>query len=241
MKALLFKEIRSFFGSAMGYLVVIVFLLLNSLFLWVFDGSYNILQSGYNDLTPFFRLAPWVLLLLVPAVTMKSFSDERKQGTLELLMTRPLSSMQIVMGKFLGAFLLILISILPTVIYIFVLNPYGNPPGNMDMGSTLGSYFGLLFLIGSYTAIGMFSSTLSENQIVAFILAAILCFVFFIGFDEVASLLPSQQTVVEKIGMNFHFKSMSRGVLDTRDIIYFISIVALFTGATVFQLKSLRK
>lgn len=241
MKALLFKEIRSFFGSAIGYLVVAVFLLLNSLFLWIFDGSYNILQSGYNDLTPFFRLAPWVLLLLVPAVTMKSFSDERKQGTLELLMTRPLSSIQIVMGKFLGAFLLILISVLPTVIYILVLNPYGNPAGNMDMGSTIGAYFGLLFLIGAYTAIGIFSSTLSENQIVAFILAAVLCFVFFTGFDEVALLVPSAQSVVEKIGMNFHFKSMSRGVLDTRDIIYFTSVVALFTGATVFQLKSLRK
>ena len=241
MKALVYKEIKSFFGSMMGYLVVAVFLLLNGLFLWVMDGSYNILKSGYNDLTPFFKLAPWVLLLLVPAVTMKSFSEERKQGTLELLFTKPLSIWQIVFGKFLGTFVLILLALIPTLIYVFLLNPYGNPPGNLDFGSIIGAYLGLFFLIASYTAIGVFASTLSENQIVAFLLAIIFCFLLFVGFDELTALLKLTHNSVEKWGMNYHFESISRGVLDTRDFIYFLSLTLVFMAATVYQLKTLRQ
>lgn len=239
MKAILLREIKTFFGSLTGYLVIAVFLVLTSLFLWIFDGSYNILQSGYNDLTPFFQLAPLVLLLLIPAITMKSISDERRQGTIELLVTKPLSLMQIVTGKFLGAFALVVLALLPTILYIFILNPYGNPEGNMDLGSTLGSYLGLLFLVAAYTGIGIFCSSLSENQIVAFILAVLICFVMYLGFDQVADMLKS--SFVEKLGMNYHFKSMSRGVLDTRDLIYFVSITVFFLGATVFNLKNVRK
>ena len=239
MKAILLREIKSFFGSIIGYLVVVVFLVLNGLFLWVFDGSYNILQSGYNDLTPFFKLAPWILLLLIPAVTMRSFSDERKQGTIELLLTKPLSIYEIVSGKFLGAFVLILIAILPTVLYVIILNPYGNPMNNMDIGSTIGSYIGLLFLIAGYTAIGIFSSTLSDNQIVAFICAIVLSLVFYMGFDQLSGML--KLPFLERIGMDFHFKSMSRGVIDTRDVLYFISVAFLFVSATVFNLKSMKK
>ncbi len=239
MKAILLREIKSFFGSIIGYLVVVVFLVINGLFLWVFDGSYNILQSGYNDLTPFFKLAPWILLLLIPAVTMRSFSDERKQGTIELLLTKPLSIYEIVSGKFLGAFVLILIAIIPTVLYVIILNPYGNPMNNMDIGSTIGSYIGLLFLIAGYTAIGIFSSTLSDNQIVAFICAIVLSLIFYMGFDQLAGML--KLPFLERIGMDFHFKSMSRGVLDTRDVLYFVSVAFLFVSATVFNLKSLKK
>lgn len=239
MKAILLREIKSFFGSIIGYLVIVVFLVLNGLFLWVFDGSYNILQSGYNDLTPFFKLAPWILLLLIPAVTMRSFSDERKQGTIELLLTKPLSIYEIVSGKFLGAFVLILIAIIPTVLYVIILNPYGNPMNNMDIGSTIGSYIGLLFLIAGYTAIGIFSSTLSDNQIVAFIYAIVLSLIFYMGFDQLAGML--KLPFLERIGMDFHFKSMSRGVLDTRDVLYFVSVAFLFVSATVFNLKSLKK
>lgn len=241
MKAILLREIKSFFGSLTGYLVIAVFLILNGIFLWIVDGQYNILQSGYNDLTPFFQLAPLVLLLLIPAITMKSISDERKQGTIELLMTKPLSLNQIVTGKFLGAFLLVVLAILPTFLYIIILNPYGMPPGNMDLGSTLGSYLGLMFLIAAYTSIGIFCSSLSDNQIVAFILAVIICFVLYLGFDQLAELMKESAALIEKFGISYHFKSMSRGVIDTRDLIYFLSITVFFLLATVFNLKNVRK
>lgn len=241
MKAILLREIKSFFGSLMGYLVIAVFLVLNGLFLWILDGSYNILQSGYNDLTPFFQLAPLVLLLLIPAVTMKSISDERRQGTIELLMTKPLSVGQIVIGKFLGAFALVILAIVPTVLYILILNPYGMPSGNMDLASTTGAYLGLLFLIAAYTSIGIFCSSLSDNQIVAFISAVIICFILYLGFDQLADLIKTSAAFIEKIGMNYHFKSMSRGVIDTRDVIYFISVAVFFLTATMYQLKNVRK
>lgn len=241
MKAILLREIKSFFGSLTGYLVIAVFLILNGIFLWIVEGNYNILQSGYNDLTPFFQLAPLVLLLLIPAVTMKSISDERKQGTIELLVTKPLSLRQIVTGKFLGAFLLVVLAILPTVLYIIILNPYGMPAGNIDLGSTLGSYLGLLFLIAAYTSIGIFCSSLSENQIVAFVLAVTICFALYLGFDQLAELIKSKATEIEKLGMSYHFKSMSRGVIDTRDLIYFVSVTLFFIVATIFNLKNERK
>ena len=240
MKALLLREIKSFFGSPIGYLVIALFLLLNGLFLWVFEGDYNILNSGFADLSPFFTIAPWILIFLIPAVTMRSFSDEKKQGTLELLLTKPLSLWQIVNGKFLGALLLIVMAIVPTFIYVYVLSNLGMPAGSIDIGSTTGSYFGLLFLIAAYCSIGVFTSTLSENQIVAFILSVFLCFFFYFAFDGLASYLPLMENFISSLGMNSHFKSMSRGVIDTRDILYFISVTIAFLSMTVFKLKSLR-
>ena len=240
MKSILLREIKSFFGSPIGYLVIAVFLLLNGLFLWVFEGEYNILKSGYADLSPFFTLSPWILIFLIPAVTMRSFSDEKKQGTLELLLTKPLSVWQIVNGKFFGSFILIVIAIIPTLIYVWVVSGLGMPEGNIDMGSTLGSYFGLLFLIAGYTAIGVFTSALSDNQIVAFILSVFLCFFFYFGFEGLGSLIKGFQDAIANFGMDSHFRSMSRGVLDTRDILYFVSIAVLFLSLTVFKLKSLK-
>lgn len=240
MKALLFREIKSFFGSPIGYLVIAIFLILNGLFLWIFDGEYNILNSGFADLSPFFTISPWILIFLIPAVTMRSFSDEMKQGTLELLLTKPLSIWQIVNGKFFGAVLLIVIAIIPTFIYVYVISSLGMPAGNIDMGSTIGSYFGLLFLISGYSAIGIFTSTLSDNQIVAFLLAVFLCFFFYFGFDGIATYLPSIENFISNLGMNSHFKSMSRGVIDTRDLLYFVSSTILFLSLTVFKLKSLK-
>ncbi|MFN4197938.1 MAG: gliding motility-associated ABC transporter substrate-binding protein GldG [Flavobacterium sp.] len=239
MKALLLREIKSFFGSVTGYLVMAVFLLLTGLFLFVFEGDFNILNSGYNDLTPFFTLAPWILIFLIPAVTMRSFSDERKQGTLELLLTKPLSLWQIVLGKFSGAWVLIVLTIVPTLIYIYVLNNLGYPPGNIDWGSTLGAYIGLLFLITAYASIGIFTSTLSENQIVAFILSVVLCFTFYFGFEGLSQLSQNQNHFIASLGMESHYRSMSRGVLDTRDLLYFISVAFLFLFATVLRLKTL--
>ena len=240
MKAILLREIKSFFGSPIGYLVIALFLILNGLFLWVFQGEYNILNTGFADMSPFFTLAPWILIFLIPAVTMRSFSDEKKQGTLELLLTKPLSLWQIVNGKFLGAFLLIVIAIIPTFIYVYAISNLGSPEGNIDMGSTIGSYFGLLFLIGGYSAIGIFTSTLSENQIVAFIISVFLSFFFYFGFDGLATLSPIFSNFISSLGMQEHFKSMSRGVIDTRDIIYFSSITIAFLSFTVYKLKSVQ-
>lgn len=240
MKAILFREVKSFFGSLVGYLVIAVFLLVNGLFLWVFEGNFNVLNSGYADLNPFFTLAPWVLLFLIPAVTMKSFSDEQKQGTLELLLTKPISIWQIVGGKFFGAFLLIIIAIIPTFVYVFAIYKLGLPEGNIDFGSTIGSYFGLFFLIAAYTSIGIFTSTLSDNQIVAFLIAVILCFSFYFGFEGVAPFFKTYENYVTTIGMDHHYKSMSRGVIDTRDIIYFVSIATLFLSLTIYKLQSFK-
>ena len=240
MKSIVLREIKSFFGSPIGYLVIAIFLLLNGLFLWVFQGEYNILNSGFADMTPFFTIAPWILIFLIPAVTMRSFSDEKKQGTIELLLTKPLSIWQIVNGKFLGAFLLIVIAIIPTLVYVYILYGLGLPEGNIDLGSTLGSYFGLLFLIAAYSAIGIFTSTISENQIVAFIIAVFLCFFFYFGFDGISTLIVGFEDLIASLGMKNHFQSMGRGVIDTRDVIYFVSITALFLSFTVFKLKSLK-
>jgi ABC-2 type transport system permease protein len=240
MKSIALREIKSFFGSPVGYLVIGIFLLLNGLFLWVFDGEYNILQSGFADMSPFFTLAPWILIFLIPSVTMRSFSDEKKQGTIELLLTKPLSLWQIVNGKFIGSFLLIVIAIIPTLVYVYVISSLGMPEGNIDLGSTLGSYFGLLFLVAAYTAIGIFTSTLSENQIVAFLFSVFLCFIFYYGFEGISNYAKGFEDSVSRIGMNYHFKSMSRGVIDTRDVLYFVSVSFLFLSFTVFKLKSLK-
>lgn len=240
MKAILFREIKSFFGSPVGYLVVAIFLLLNGLFLWVFDGEYNILNSGFADMTPFFTITPWILIFLIPAVTMRSFSDEKKQGTLELLLTKPLSLWQIVTGKFFGSLLLIVIAVLPTLTYVYTISSLGMPEGNIDLGSTLGSYFGLLFLMGGYTAIGLFTSSMTENQIVAFISSVFLCFVFYFAFDSVAVLFPTAEAFIASFGMNNHFRSMGRGVIDTRDVLYFVSLSIVFLSFTVYQLKSIK-
>ncbi len=236
MLALLRKEINSFFASPIGYLVIAIFLLLNGLFLWLFKGEFNILDYGFADLSAFFLLAPWILIFLIPAVTMRSFSDEKKQGTLELLLTKPISHTNIVLGKYFGALILILIALLPTLLYVYTVYQLGNPVGNLDMGSTLGSYFGLLFLVASYTAIGVFSSTLSDNQIVAFISAVFLCFLFYIGFEGLSDF--TSNLFIEQLGMRYHFKSMSRGVLDTRNILYFLSVTAFFIALTVRGIKT---
>ena len=240
MKSIALREIKSFFGSPIGYLVVALFLLLNGLFLWIFSGEFNILDSGFADLSPFFTLSPWILLFLIPAVTMKSFSDEKKQGTIELLLTKPLSVWQIVNGKFFGAFLLILIALIPTLLYVSIISTYRIPTSSIDFGSTMGSYFGLLFLISGYTAIGIFTSTLSENQIVAFLLAVFLCFIFYFGFEGISSIFKSSEDLIASFGMNYHFKSISRGVIDTRDVLYFLSITILFLSITVYKLKSFK-
>jgi len=236
MIAVFKKEINAFFSSPIGYLVIAIFLILNGLFLWIFKGEFNILDSGFADLSNFFTLAPWILLFLIPAITMRAFSDEKKQGTLELLLTKPLSRLQIVLGKYFGALVLILIALLPSLLYVYTVNQLGNPIGNLDVGSTLGSYFGVLFLAAAYTAIGLFSSTLSDNQIVAFIISVFLCFLFYFGFEGIADFLSSN--LIDKLGMSSHYKSISRGVLDSRDLLYFVSIAIVFLLLTTRRITS---
>ncbi len=236
MLSILKKEIHSFFTSPIGYLVVAIFLLINGLFLWLFKTEFNILDYGFADLSPFFLLAPWVLLFLIPAVCMRSFSDEKKQGTLELLLTKPISHLNIVLGKYFGAFLLIIIALIPTLLYVYTIHELGNPAGNFDSGSVIGSYFGLLFLIAAYSSIGVFASSITNNQIVAFVTAVFICFFFYFGFDGIADFASS--SFAEQFGMNYHFKSISRGVIDTRDIVYFISITAFFIFLTKQQIST---
>lgn len=243
MVAIFKREIQSFFTSPIGYMVIGLFLVLNGLFLWVFKGPFNIFDYGFADLGNFFLLAPWVFLFLVPAITMKSFSEEKKLGTLELLFIKPISLWQTVLGKFLGSFSLTFIAIVPTLLYVYAISQLGVTPGNLDMGMVVGSYFGLLFLMASYTAIGLFASTLSENQIVAFITAMVLCFLMLYGFESLATIIPSGNTMVfvKELGMKAHFESIARGVLDTRDIVYFTSLTLFFLFLTLNQLKYQRR
>lgn len=238
MIALLKKEISSFFSSPIGYLVIGVFLVLNGLFLFVFDGEFNILNNGLASLESFFFIAPWISIFLVPAVTMKSFSDEKKQGTLELLLTKPITPLKIVLGKYLGSLSLILLAVIPTLLYVYTISQLEGAAGSLDFGQTFGSYFGLFFLLASYTAIGIFTSSLSDNQIVAFILAVFISLLMYIGFDGLSSIESLGGMRLEQIGMAEHYRSISRGVIDTRDLIYFLSVSAMFIVLTRFNLDS---
>ena len=176
MLAILKKELNSFFASPIGYLVIMVYLLLNGLFLWVFEGDFNILHAGFADLNSYFFLAPWIFIFLIPAITMRSFSDEIHSGTIEILKTKPITTWQIIFGKYFGSLILVIIAIIPTLIYVYSIYNLGNPIGNLSFGTTLGSFIGLLFLVSAYTAIGIFSSTLSKNQIVCFLIGVFFCF-----------------------------------------------------------------
>ena len=237
MKSIFKKEINSFFASPIAYLVIGVFLLLNGLFLFVFKDDFNILNAGFADVNAFFYLSPWIFLFLIPAITMKSFADEYSSGTIELLKTKPITNWQIILGKFWASLFLVIIALIPTFIYVYTVYQLGNPIGNIDFGSTIGSYLGLLFLASTYTAIGLFTSTLSKNQIVAFIIAVLLAFIFFYGFDAIASTLGNALSI-EKIGINTHYKSISRGVVDSRDLVYFISLAFLFLFLTKNRLDN---
>lgn len=240
MIALIQKEIRSFFGSIIGYLVILVYLLINGVFLWLFPGNFNILDGGYASLGNLFTISPWVFLFLIPALSMRLFADEKKAGTLEILLTKPLSDLQIILAKYVAGLFLLLLALLPTLLYYYSVYQLGNPAGNLDSGGTFGSYIGLLFLGGAFLSIGLFASSLTDNQIVAFLLAMFLCFFVFYGFDQIAGFdfFGSADLVILKLGINEHYVSMSRGVLDSRDLLYFVSVIALFIGATRVVIQS---
>ena len=236
MFSILKKEFHSFFASPVGYLVIGLFLILNGLFLWVFDSGFNIFDYGFADLTPFFQFTPWIFIFLIPAVTMRSFSDELRLGTLELLLARPISPLHLVLGKFLGAFVLIIAALIPTLVYVYAIDQLSKPPGNFDSGILIGSYLGLLFLAATYTAMGIFASILSENQIVAILIAVFLCFLFYFGFDALSGFLNTE--VVRHLSLKAHFESIGRGVIDSRDLVYFLTLGGVFLGLTLWKLQT---
>jgi len=238
MYTLLKKEIRTFLSSLIGYIVICVFLLLLGLFMWVLQMDSNVLDNGFASIDPLFAIGPWVFLFLIPAITMRSFSDEKKTGTIELLLTRPLTDLQIILAKYFAGLTLVVFSLVPTFIYYYTVQRLSLPPG-IDAGGTWGSYIGLLFLAGSFVSIGIFASSVTENQVVSFIIAVFLCFTFYIGFEYLSKMpfLSGVDNLILWLGINDHYISMSRGVLDTRDMIYFISVIALFVTLTKMVLE----
>lgn len=234
------KEIRSFLNSVTGYLVIIVYLLINGFILWLFPGAFNILEGSYASIDNLFVISPWVFMFLIPAITMRMFADERRGGTMELLLTKPLTDMQIVWSKFIAGVLLVLLSILPTLVYYFTVYQLGNPVGNIDSGGTFGSYIGLLFLGAGYVSIGVFASSLTENQIVSFLIALFLSMFMYIGFEQLAGLdlFGNADLFILSLGINEHYLSMSRGVIDSRDVLYFLSVIIIFALATRLVIQS---
>ncbi|MBX3240550.1 MAG: gliding motility-associated ABC transporter permease subunit GldF [Chitinophagaceae bacterium] len=232
MFAICKKELRQFLGNFTGYLVIIVFLLLCSLFLFVFPET-NIFDAGYATLDQFFELAPWILLLLIPAITMRSFSEEFKAGTYEILVTRPLSRWQIILGKYFSSLLIVIIALLPTIVYVITIDRLST--GGIDTGGITGSYIGLLFLAAAFTAIGLCCSAFTGNAVVSFLVSAFACFLLYIAFNAISK-IPSFQGgldyIIEMIGIDFHYRSISRGAVDSRDIIYFLSVIVLFLFIT---------
>ncbi len=240
MYTLFLKEIKGFFSSVIGYLVIAVFLLIVSLFMWVFPTNFNIFQVGAANIDTLFIISPWVFLFLVPAITMNMFADELRTGNMELLLTRPISEFKIVMAKYLAAVVLVLIAILPTLLFLFSINTLADPVGNVDYGAIFGSYIGLFFLGAAYASIGVFASSLSKNVIVSFLLGILFCFVFYLGFDLLSDLisLGTISDFIKLFGLNDHYSSISRGVIDSRDVVYFLSIITVFVFFSKLRLES---
>lgn len=234
------KEFFGFFSSILGVLVILTFLIITGLMLWVFETPYNIFNGGYADLTLFFELAPWVFMFLIPGICMKSFSEEYNLGTIELLFTKPIGIKSLIFGKFLGAFVLSVLAILPSLIYILSIANLSAEGQAIDYGAIAASYFGLLFLIASYTAIGIHASSLTKNQLVAFIIGVVLCLFFYYVFYglSVSGIFGTQVFALEYLSLNFHYQSILRGVIDTRNILFLISFSFLFLVLTYWRLRT---
>ena len=239
MWAIYKKEIRQYFSSLTAFIAIIVFLLLSGLFLFVFPDS-SLLEFGYATLDKFFEISPWILLLLVPAITMRSFSDEYRTGTFEILQTKPIGPWQIIQGKYFASLMVILIALLPTLTYLYTIQQLSAQSG-IDLGGTAGSYIGLLFLAATFSAIGICCSSFTNNAVVAFIAAAFSCYLLYSGFNgisKIASLSGGADYYIEMLGIDFHFRSISRGVVDSRDLIYFISVIYFFLVLTKRNLRN---
>jgi ABC-2 type transport system permease protein len=240
MFSILGKEISAYLSSLVAYVTIGVFLLVLGLFLWVFPES-SILEYGYASLENLFSTAPYLFMFLIPAITMRTLAEERKEGTLELLATRPLTDWQIVLGKYLACLLLVLFALLPTLLYVYSVWVLGTPQGNLDTGAVIGSYIGLLLLGAAFTAIGLFASSISKNQIIAFTVAVFLSYFFYSGFNSLGALLSLQNSNVQSLGMAEHFDAVGRGVLSTRDLVYFIILSGLFLGLTLWVMSRQRQ
>jgi ABC-2 type transport system permease protein len=244
MLTLYLKEIRSFLSSLIGYVAIGVFITLIGTFMWLIPSETtgtNVLENGFASIDPLFMLAPWVYLFLIPAITMRSFSEEKKTGTIELLLTRPLTDLQIVLAKYFAGVTLVIISLLPTLIYYYSVHQLSAPmKGNVDTGGMWGSYIGLLFLGAGFVSIGIFASSVAENQVIAFIIALLLCFIAYNGFEYITAsgVFGKYSSVVKSLGIFDHYTSMSRGVIDTRDMLYFASVISIFSLATKLILQS---
>lgn len=234
MIAIFKKEFFGFFSSLTAYVVVVVFLLINSLFLWILPGDLNILDYGYADLEGLFKISPFAFMFLIPAVCMRFFSEEHKSGTIALLLTKPISDFQIILAKYFAALVLVIFSILPTLIYYYSVYQLGFPKGNLDHGAFWGSFLGLVFLGATFVSLGIFSSVLSSNQILSFIIAVMLSAFFYLGFEYLFNALTSGSIAIflQNMGISSHYVSISRGVIDSRDIIYFFSFIFLFLFLT---------
>lgn len=239
MFALYKKELSSFFSSLTGYLIVIVFLVATGLMLWIFKTSFNLLDYKYAGLDGLFVLGPFLYLFLIPAITMRMFAEEKRTGTIEFLLTKPLSELTIVSAKFLAGLTLVVISLIPTVVYYWSVYRLGDPVGNIDTGGVVGSYIGLVFLGAAFVSIGLFASSLTNNQIVAFVIAALLCVFCYLGFESLYLLMHGKVALLlRQLGLQAHYNSISRGVVDTRDVIYFLSVICLFIMLTSVTLQS---
>ena len=238
MLTILQKEFNAFLNSPVAYVVLGVFLVATGLFVWVFPDS-SVLDYGYADLQTLFNLAPWIFLFLIPALTMRTFAEEKKAGTIELLLTRPLTDGQIIGGKYLACLLLALLALVPTLLYYFSVYKLGNPEGNIDSAATVGSYLGLALLAAVFAAIGVLASALTRDQIIAFLLAVVGCFLFYSGFDSVASVLDGGAAYyVGQLGIAAHYRDLSKGLVDSRDLVYFGSVIAAALLATRLALRS---
>ncbi len=239
MIAIFKKEIHTFLNSLIGYLVMAVFLLVTGLLVWVFPET-SILNYGYADMSTFFFLAPYILLFMVPAITMRMFAEERKTGTIEFLFTKPVSELEVIIGKYLAGTCLVVITVIPTFIYAYSLYQLSIPKGNIDMSGIIGSYIGLILLASSFVAIGLFTSTLSGNQIVSFLLGCLLCFFIFYGFGSISQLNEWSVLLrtIEKLGVAFHYDALSKGVIDLTNIAYFIGLISVMLVLTHISINS---
>jgi ABC-2 type transport system permease protein len=240
MYSLYRKEISSYLSSLIGYIFIGVFLVIAGLFIWVFPNINNVLFSNMASLQGLFNTSKFLFLFLVPAITMRTFAEEKRNGTLELILTKPFTDSQIILAKFLASLTLLVIALLPTLVYVISVYCLGYPVGNIDLGSTWGSYLGLVFLGATFIAIGIFASSTTSNQIVAFVLAAPFCFIMYFGFEFVYGfgLFGAIGVFIKNLGIEYHYNSISRGVIDTRDVLYFASVIFIFLIATRIVLAS---
>lgn len=239
MLSILKKEFNGFLNSLIAYIVITVFLVAIGMFMWVFPES-SVLEYGFADLQTLFNMAPWLFLFLIPAITMRTFAEEKREGTIELLLTKPLADLELILGKYFAALLLALFALLPTLLYYYSVYELGNPQGNVDSAAVVGSYIGLIFLAGVFTAIGVFASSVSDNQIISFVIAVFLCYVIYTGFDLIASMpvWGSYSYLISQLGISYHYSSISKGLVDSRDVLYFLSVISVMILATKLVLRS---